>query len=47
MTNALVWLGPLRNSRTRLMPELKFAWNPVTFKVLGVIFCTNMNEIVL
>jgi hypothetical protein len=42
-----VWLGPLRNSRTRFMPELKFAWNPVTFKVLGIIFCTNMNEIVL
>ena len=26
---------------------MNVAWNPVTFKVLGVIFCTNMSGIVL
>ena len=29
------------------MPELNFTWNPATFKVLGVIFSTNIQEIVL
>ena len=29
------------------MPELKFSWNPATFKVLGVICSTNIQEIVL
>ena len=29
------------------MPELNFTWNPATFKVLGVIFSTNIQEMVL
>ena len=37
----------LRNSKTKFMPELNFTWNPATFKVLGVIFSTNIQEIVL
>ena len=29
------------------MPELNFSWNSATFKVLGVICSTNIQEIVL
>ena len=29
------------------MSELNFTWNPATFKVLGVIFSTYIQEIVL
>ena len=29
------------------MPELNFNWNPVTFRVLGVMFSTSVHEIVL
>ena len=42
-----VWIGPLRNSRTKFMPELNFTCNPATFKVLDVIFSTNIQETVL
>ena len=42
-----VWTGPLRNCGTKCMPELNFTWNPATFKVLGVICSTNIQEIVL
>ena len=41
-----VWIGSLRNSRVRYMPELKFVWNPAVFKVLGVIFSVNISDIV-
>ena len=45
-----VWIGPLRNSRTKFVPKLNFIWNPATFKILGVIytiFFTTIHEIVL
>ena len=42
-----VWIGPLRNSKIKIMSELNFTWNPATFKVLGVIFSTYIQEIVL
>ena len=29
------------------MPELNFNWNPVTFRILGVVFSTNVHERVL
>ena len=29
------------------MPELNVNWNPATFKVLSVVFSTNVHEIVL
>ena len=31
----------------KFMPELNFNWNPVTFRVLGVVFSTSVHEIVL
>ena len=42
-----VWIGPLRDSRVRFMPELNFIWNPEKFKALGVTFSTNVYEITL
>ena len=43
----VVWIGSKRNSNVKFMPELNFYWNPVTFTVLGVVFSTNVHEIVL
>ena len=43
----VVWIGSKRNSNLKFMPELNFNWNPVTFRVLGVVFSTNVHEIVL
>ena len=39
-----VWVGSRRNSRWRFMPEINLDWNPVTFKVQGVVFSTDVPE---
>ena len=41
-----VWIGSQRNSRLKFMPELNLNWNPAKFKVLGVVFSTDVHEIV-
>ena len=41
-----VWIGSRRNSQVKCMPELGLTWNPATFKVLGVMFSTDLHEIV-
>ena len=41
-----VWIGSRRNSKLKFMPEIHFDWNPVTFTVLGVVFSTDVLEIV-
>ena len=41
-----VWIGSRRNSQVKFMPELGLNWNPATFKVLGVMFSTDLHEIV-
>ena len=41
-----VWIGSRRNSKLRFMPEINLDWNPVTFTVLGVVFSTDVLEIV-
>ena len=38
-----VWIESRRNSRLKFMSELKLNWNPVTFKVLGVVFSADMH----
>ena len=43
----VVWIGSKRSSNVKFMPELNFNWNPLTFRVLGVVFSTNVHEIVL
>lgn len=43
----VVWIGSQRNSHVKYMPELNLSWNPVTFKILGVVFSINVHEIVL
>ena len=40
------WIGSRRNSKLRFMPEINLDWNPVTFTVLGVVFSTDVLEIV-
>ena len=40
-----VWIGSRRNSKLRFMPEIDLDWNPVTFKVLCVVFSTDILEI--
>ena len=41
-----VWKGPRGNSRLKFMSELNLNWNPVTFRVLGVVFSADMHEMV-
>ena len=41
-----VWIGSRRNSKLRFMPEINLHWNPVTVTVLGVVFSTDVLEIV-
>ena len=41
-----VWIESRRNSQVKFIPELGFNWNPVTFKVLGVMFSTDLHETV-
>ena len=41
-----VWIGSERNSQVKFMPELDLNWNPGTFKVLDVMFSTDLHEIV-
>lgn len=41
----VVWIGNRKNSQIKYMPDCNFSWNPDTFKVLGVVFSTNVNEI--
>ena len=43
----VVWIGSRKHSRVKFMPKLNLNWNPVTFKVLGVVFYTNVHETVL
>ena len=42
-----VWIGSRKHSPVNFMPELNLNWNPATFKVLGVVFSTNVHGIVL
>ena len=42
-----VWTGSRKNSQVKCMPELGLNWNPATFKVLGVMFSTDLHEIIL
>ena len=35
-----------KETQNRFMPEINLDWNPVTFTVLGVVFFTNVFEIV-
>ena len=43
----VVWIGSREHSPVKFMPELNLNWNPATFKVLGVVFSTNVHGIVL
>ena len=45
--SSAVWVGPLKNSNVRYLPEYNFAWNPATFKVLGIVFSLDTDNIVL
>ena len=42
----VVWIGATKNSDIRFLPTFDFKWNPPTFKALGVVFSTNLKEIV-
>lgn len=44
--SSAVWIGPLKNSNVKFLPEYNFAWNPATFKVLGIVFSLDIDNIV-
>ena len=39
-----VWLGSRRNSNARWLPHLNMTWNPPKFKILGLWFTNNLEE---
>ena len=39
-----IWLGSLKNSDARWLPHLKMTWNPPKFKILGLWFTNNFEE---
>ena len=41
----IAWLGSQKNSNTKYMIDRNFIWDPGTFKVLGVLFSTNTEDI--
>ena len=41
-----VGIGSRRNSRLKSMSELDLNWNPITFKLLGVVFSADMHGMV-
>ena len=42
----VVWIGSMKNSTIKYLENVKLKWNPESFKVLGVIFSTNIENIV-
>lgn len=41
-----VWIGTATGSRVKFLPDLKFVWNPLVFKSLGIFFSLNISDIV-
>ena len=41
----IAWIGSSRNSNVKYMRDKNFIWDPGTFKVLGIHFSVNTNEI--
>ena len=41
----VIWIGSRKNSDTVYLPELNLTWNPPCFKVLGVVFSTDLQQI--
>ena len=41
----IAWIGSSRNSNVRYMRDKNFIWDPGSFKVLGIHFSVNTNEI--
>ena len=42
----IVWIGSSKGCDTRYMRDRNFIWDPGTFKILGITFSVNTNEIV-
>ena len=42
----IIWLGSQKNCGIRFMRDKNFVWDPGTFKILGIIFSNNVNNIV-
>jgi hypothetical protein len=41
----IVWIGSRKNCNIKYMRDKNFIWDPGTFRLLGVKFSTNLNEI--
>lgn len=42
----IVWIGAMKNSPVRFIPHCNFKWNPTRFKVLGINFCLDTEQMV-
>ena len=42
----IMWLGSRKNSQLRYMRDRNFTWDPGIVTILGIKFCSNVNEII-
>lgn len=42
----VVWIVSRKNSQIRFLRDKKFCWDPGIFKYLGILFSTNIKDIV-
>jgi len=42
----VVWIGSMKNSKQILCSDFKLDWNPTNFKILGIEFSLNLQEMV-
>ena len=40
----VIWIGSFKNSSIQYLPNLMLKWNPSSFKVLGIIFSTDISQ---
>ena len=40
----VIWIGSRRNSTVRFLDNLNLKWNPKSFKVLRIIFSTDLSK---
>ena len=42
----IIWIGNRRRCGAQFMSDRNFVWDPGSFKVLGLIFSTNLEEMI-
>jgi hypothetical protein len=43
---SVIWIGSMKNSNVRFLRDENFCWNPGIFKILGIVFSTDLETMV-